>query len=105
MKANSNTITKPLLFINSAHGQYIPQIFSEMIADNLRKQIDEETLKDLSSPENEYYYEAWENVLFKTFKTSSGQKVHFEQTEHGDVWVIPACFARTKEYKENWCNY
>jgi len=104
MKANSNTITQPLLFIDSAHGQYIPQIFSEMIADNLRKQIDEETLKDLSSPENEYYYEAWGEILYKTFKTFSGQKIHFEQID-GDVWVIPACFARTKEYKENWCNY
>jgi hypothetical protein len=104
MKTNSNTITQPMLFINSAHGQYIPQIFSEMIADELRNQIDSETLQDLSSPENEFYCEAWDNVLYKTFKTKSGQKVHFEQIE-GDVWCIPACFARTKEYKENWSNY
>lgn len=103
MKTNSNTITKPMLFINSAHGQYIPQIFSEMIADELRSQIDAQTLQDLSSPENEYYHEAWDSILSKTFKTKTGQKVFFDHNE--DVWLIPACFARTKEYKENWINY
>jgi hypothetical protein len=76
-----------------------------MIADHLKNQIRESTLDDLSNNENEHYYEAWENVLYKPFKTPSGQKVHFEQTEHGDVWCIPACFARTKEYKQEWCNY
>jgi hypothetical protein len=105
MKTNSNTITQPMLLINSAHGQYIPQIFSEMIADHLKNQIRESTLDDLSNNENEHYWDAWAEILDQTFKTITGQKIYIDQTEHGDVWIIPACFTKTKEYKENWINY
>lgn len=103
MKTNKNTMTHPELFINSAHGQYIPQIFGQTISEWFKKQIKEDLLNDISNTENEQYWDAWDMILGMTFKTPSGQKFHVEQVE--DVWIIPACYARTKEYKEKWCNY
>ena len=104
MKTNKNTITKPELFINSAHGIYIPQIFAQQIDEHYKKQIDAQVLADLSSPENEFYWDAWNYIEGKLFKTPTGQKIFFLQPD-GDLWVVPACYIRTKEYKENWNNY
>lgn len=48
-----------LLLINDAHGIYVPKMF----ADNYGQYLNEEQKKDLTSPDNEFYWETWEDVV------------------------------------------
>jgi hypothetical protein len=102
MKTSKNTITQPELFLDGSRGIYIPQTFAQIIAQELKDQIRPELLEGISNPDNEHYWDSWDSILNGTYKTKSGQKFWFEQND--DLWLIPACFARTKEYKQNWLN-
>jgi hypothetical protein len=73
-----------ILLVDSHHGVFIPQIFAEQFADLLTQ----EQAKDLSSPENEFYFEAWEDVLNNVqVQDKEGKKYNIFQNE--DVWAIP----------------
>ena len=100
MRTNKNTITEPVLIVDSNQGIYGPKQFIETINDKLKSQISPEIIADLSSPENEFYCDAWDSVENITFKHNR-QKVYAMSIE-GDIWLVPACYMRTKEFKENW---
>ena len=73
-----------ILLVDSHHGIYIPQIFSEQFADLLTT----EQAKDLSNPDNEFYWEAWEDVLSNIqVEDKKGNKYNIFQSE--DLWAIP----------------
>ena len=71
-----------MLLINGAYGIYIPQMFAFMF----KAQLSEQDAKDLESPDNEYYWDAWDDVLNKTF-IIEGVVCTLEQD--GDLWAIP----------------
>lgn len=97
MKTTKNTILEPVLMVDSHHGIYSAQIFVETLHEDLKKQIKPEILEDLKNPENEFYWESWESVLDMEFKWNR-QKVFVMQIE--DVWIVPACYLRTKQGQE-----
>ena len=73
---------KAELLIGSAYGVYIPQMFALMFKAQLTKQ----EADDLSDPENDYYWEAWDDILNKKF-IIQGKK--YTLYEDGDLWAIP----------------
>lgn len=99
MKTNSSTITRPILVVDSHHGVYIPQIWLKQSSGQIKAQLSRDQRNDLRNPENEFYWETWEQVLNKEFRVNR-QKGYFEQTENGDLFFIPNCYRRSREYKE-----
>ena len=71
-----------MLLIDGAHGRYIPQMFAFMF----KAQLNGQDARDLSDPDSEYYWEAWEDVLNQTF-IIEGVVCTLEQD--GDLWAIP----------------
>lgn len=77
------------LLIDSNRGVYIPQIFAEnylfMLAN--KGEIDKEVLSDISSFENEFYWESWDEILNNAiikFGNEIGYLYHNE-----DLWFFP----------------
>lgn len=99
MKTNSSTILEPILMVDSHHGIYSWQIFVSQLNSYLHSQIKADLITDLSSPDNEFYCDAADEVSQMTFKTPSGQKLFIHEYE-GDIYLVPACYARTKAGKE-----
>ncbi len=107
MKTTKETILEPVLMVDSHHGIYGPKIFLETLAPKLKKQIPKyitETLKKgpnyQKSLMDDDYWDVWNEVTNIQFKHNN-QKLYVEERD-GDIFLIPACFYRTKEYKENW---
>ena len=75
---------EPELLIDCARGIYIPKIFSEMFADLLTG----EQKAELSDPENEYYWEVWEQIL-DGLQLPDDNGVMHTLYQDGDLWAIP----------------
>lgn len=81
------------LLINSAHGQYIPQIFAQTFGlpenfinwDEIKEDI--EFLKSEGSNEHEDYWEVWDELI-NNAKLKSG----FELYQDDDLWAVPEGF-------------
>lgn len=74
------------LLIDSRNGTYIPQIFVEDYSHynwNIKKQ-DMETLKN---PDNEWYWESWENVI-NTAYYMDNDGVKWTLHHDGDLFAI-----------------
>jgi len=100
MKTNRNTMTQPELFVDDHHGQYMGQIAWQQLADRYKKQavkvLSAETIKSLENgPDDEWHMEACDSFTEVEFKTPSGQKFFINYAE-GGIWVLPACFLRSK---------
>ncbi len=99
MKTNRNTITEPQLFVDDHHGRYMGQIAWKILADRYKKQalkvLTAEDIADLQNPDSEFYDETCDKLCNVVFKTETGQKISLVYAE-GGIWVIPACFYRSK---------
>lgn len=77
------------LYANSAMGIYIPKYFAESVNREMVKNVSEEDYDDLSDPENENYWLAWEIILENAVLTDSkGKKWRLYQD--GDLWLVPS---------------
>ena len=79
------------LLLDGARGIYIPRDFVNdvLIGDFGWKGITEENVKDLSDPDNEWYWETWDDVLSNaTYISECGKKYILHQD--GDLFAI--CF-------------
>jgi hypothetical protein len=99
MKTSKDTILEPVLMVDGHHGIYSPKIFLEILNAELKKQIPATLRADLRNPEGENYWNAWDQVTQITFKIRN-QKLLIEEIE-GDIFFVPFCYLRSKEYKEN----
>lgn len=99
MRTNRNTIVEPVLMVDSHHGIYSYKIFMEQLNAHYKKQIPSELRKELRDVEGENYVEAWDEVYNITFKSPSGQKLFVHEND-GDIWFVPAFYARTKAGQE-----
>jgi len=66
--------------IDGANGIYIPQIFAQRYEKQLRENdpmIDGDTIGDITSPDNEFYWESWNTVLdtFNVKDPETGEKL------------------------------
>lgn len=75
-----------VLAVDSHHGVYQPKFFVEDYR-HLISGVSEDTLSELTSPDNEHYWEAWEDVLNTATVTADGNRYRVEQIE--DVWLVP----------------
>ncbi len=70
--------------IDSHHGIYVPKIFSEYFP----QYLSDEDRAILGSPDNELYWEVWEEVLGMTINGVEGQKYNLLCID-GDLFAIP----------------
>lgn len=76
-----------IMVVDSHHGVYQPKIFVECYR-HLITGVSKDTLSELTSPDNEHYWEAWEDLLNTATVTSTcGKSYRVEQIE--DVWLVP----------------
>jgi hypothetical protein len=104
MKTSKSTILSPELFVDNHHGQYMGQIAWQQLADFYKKQalkvLSAETVASLEAgPDDEWHFEACDNLTNVAFKSPTGQKLSIQYAE-GGMWIIPACFYRSKEANE-----
>ena len=86
----SFTDSGAVLLVGSAFGVYIPQAFVEKYEKSIGWPDDsriDETLLDLKSPDNEFYWESWEYVL-DNCKLLLDKKAYVLY-HHEDLWAIP----------------
>lgn len=82
--------TNASLLIDSHHGTYIPQFFAEGFQNYItNKEELAEYLPDLTTPDNEHYWDSWEHILDNAKLTDdNGRECILIQIE-GDLWAIP----------------
>ena len=74
------------LICDSHHGIYCPQITIQSLLPEIVAQFEPDDVKTvLDGPDNEFYWESWENILDQTF-TFEGKTYRLEQDE--DVWML-----------------
>lgn len=79
---------EPILFLSDARGVYIPRDFVQSIKRECLTGVSPEDIAILENPDDEYYWEAWGNVLDKAVVTDDkGQK--YSVYQDGDCWLIP----------------
>jgi len=74
------------LLLSDARGIYIPCDFLDF--EILASQLTSDQRESLSDPENEYYWEAWDEVLNQEFTDDKGLKWSLYQD--GNLWAIPS---------------
>lgn len=88
----SNFNENAILVADSHHGIYIPKLVAEEIITGYLKVKNKEDilweLSELGDPENENYWEAWEDLMNQVILTGlKGKEYYLYQDE--DVWAIP----------------
>ena len=104
MRTNKNTITQPELFVDDHHGRYMGQIAWQQLADFYKQQalkvLSAETIASLEAgPQDEWHCDACDRLMDVEFKSATGQKLYLTYAE-GGIWVISACFLRSKQAHE-----
>lgn len=97
MKKLNQTV---ILFCDSSSGCYIPQRFAAEIMPQYLTGISQDDLNELADPENEWYWDTWEQVLnnARVVDHSTGQTYHLHHD--GDLWLLD-WDNMTREEKEN----
>lgn len=78
--------------LSSARGQYIPRDFCRKFEKEMLKQFGSATILELSNPENELYWQVWEEVL-DNFKLDGQVLIHDE-----DLFLVDQSEAENWEY-------
>lgn len=91
------------ILCDSHHGQYIPKIMIKRLIDNGWQGITDENVDDCRYPDQEWYWEAWNDVV---------NNANFAD-ENGNVWglyhngdLFAVCYdLMTEEEKQNFFEY
>lgn len=91
-----------VLLVNSSFGVYLPSAFMERYADHIvtegiftNKEF-QEIKTDLEDPNNEFYWDSWQDLEGKALLVIDGKRYTICQNE--DLWAIP----EGTEIPENW---
>jgi hypothetical protein len=81
-----------ILICDSRHGIYMPKLIAEeILTGNIKlKNFKEVTyeLGELGNPENEFYWECWDDFMSKAILLDiNGKEFYLHQDE--DVWAVP----------------
>lgn len=90
---NGADMTKPdmMLWLSDARGVFIPRDFAASFADRAKavSGVSDEDWQTLEAgPDEEWYWEAWENVLRDAVVTDE-HGVKYRVHQDGDCWLIP----------------
>ena len=90
------------IILSDSRGVYIPRDFVDMLSSEEKEfqgrvnGVDSETWQNLEDPENENYWEAW-NELESSFVSENGHRIH----QNGDLYEIsPAIDKEPQEFVE-----
>ena len=76
------------LFLNDAHGVYIPKLFAEQVRRELVTGVTDEDWKTLESgPDGEWYWDCWNDVL-NNAEIDDGTR-RWTLHQDGDLWIVP----------------
>lgn len=77
-----------IMAIDGRHGIYVPKIFVEQYAqeDNIFNLHPEDKADILDGPDNDYYWDAWANVV-DTCKVAVNGILHAIHEHEGDIWL------------------
>lgn len=103
MKTQERTIENlAVLIADSHHGIYIPKL---VVSSNLNypnwdfSEVDKEDINDvLSGPENENYWDAWNNIE-SNVKIFDDEGIEYFLVSNDDLWAIPCDLA---DQLEDW---
>jgi len=96
VKTKKATIEDWELLVDSNLGVYVPQTFARSfghyLPDSARKSVYEKSQLDvlLSGPDNEDYWDAWDEILNETITNEAGET--FTLHQDGDLWAVPTSF-------------
>ena len=82
---------EPYVFLNDAHGVYIPKLFCDDIekSDCEKMGINWEDVKTCQDgPDNEWYWESWDLIL-SDFTITDDQGIKWYLYQDGDLWCYP----------------
>ena len=92
METKIKITNEPVLLLDGNRGIYIPKIFAEEIINGVYRVKNREDLtvllNDLDSPNNEYYWESWEDLLNNCILLDSKGN-EFTLYQNDDLWAIP----------------
>lgn len=87
-------MTKPdmLLWLSDTRGVYIPRDFAQSFKDrakNVSGVSDEDWEILEAGPDNEYYWETWQDVMNNCLVWDDKENVLYSVYQDGDCWLIP----------------
>jgi hypothetical protein len=89
------SLTEPELIVDSHHGVYVPQVWAQRYGSQAIESanVDEEDVNEiLGDPyENEFYWEAWEQILNDYCHEVDGIKHYIDQIE-GALFEYPETY-------------
>ena len=78
------------LYLDSNRGIYIPQNFIECTDPACLSNVDQQDINTLlQGPDDEWYWEAWTNILDNAILTEHRTGKQFNLYQDGDLWLIP----------------
>jgi hypothetical protein len=87
------------LLLSDARGIYIPRAFTQTCKIDKFTGITEENIQECSNPDNEGYWDAWQEILDNAKYTHDDGR-EFTLHQDGDLWLI--CVDKlTPEEREN----
>lgn len=86
------------LLCDSHHGIYIPSIMIQRLVDNGWKNIPDNAVEVLSSPDNEFYWETWEEILQNAEWHDNSTDQVFKLHHDGDLFAVCAESCTPQEY-------
>jgi hypothetical protein len=87
----SNPKPEPMLWLSDSRGIYIPRDFARSFANRAANVtgVDDETWAILESgPDNELYWEAWDDVVNEC-RVKNDKGIVYTVHQDGDCWLIP----------------
>jgi len=80
---------KSIILADSSHGIYISQYFYESINWDRVSCVTDQQKEDISDPENEYYWDAWDLILNNAvLHDDEGDALYLYLTENGDLLAV-----------------
>lgn len=77
------------LICDSHHGIYCPQLTIKDLIDDIVSQLPAEDVQTvLDGPDNEFYWESWENILNTSFIIDDGENKRYYLYQDEDVWML-----------------
>lgn len=78
------------LYLDGNRGVYIPQNFIECTDLDCLSNVDQQDINTLlQGPEDEWYWEAWSNILDNAILTEHRTGKQFNLYQDGDLWLVP----------------
>lgn len=86
------------LLVSDANGIYVPQFFAKAYDLSLWSGLDPGDVATIEQgPENEYYWDAWNNILDSATYQHDGRTYRLHQD--GDLWAIDYDGMTDEEYE------